>query len=902
MGVAGLWDVLRPSAVSRSFTAVAVDGFTENARTRAFRVGIDASIWFVHATYGQEGENPELRTIFFRLTRLLKLPFLPVFVFDGPMRPDVKRGKTIDKKPHWMVEGMKRMVEAFGFEWRTAPGEAEAELAYLNRIGVIDAVLSDDVDTFVFGATMVIRNPSDTLSGNRAHAQATKNHTMTFSAQAIATHPEVGVRLNYKDLILVALLSGGDYHNGVEGCGVSAAIGLARAGFGETLVAKVKSLALSVQHTENKRTRVTLHGREKDELEAFFKVWRAEVAEELRTNSRKFLAKRNTRAANNLLALGSAFPDVDVLMAYINPVTSEERAVAKALCSTISWPRDPSVSAIAKLCEDYFEWGYRERMVHRFGLWLWEGVVCRTLRRKTMLFDCNSRGAIGNGEEILETATQPLVMKITSSRTHLTTDNLLEYRLEIDPRLLVRSAENGIEGRRSAPTTGWSDEDDENDDGDKATGKVVDPNAPRRFWLPACMVERGEPELAHAFEEAKRVKEAKKAARGTGRGRGKAKGTTRADTAQAKSRVNTAAKPKPVVASQENGAAFPLAPQGTVNGFFAAYKTTIPSDLRAQKASSSNLPSTSKGLDAPLAKSKVKASKTTSTSRVASLFEGQEIRIFKDLTKPKQKTSSKDDSQPRSLLPKDSGFSSAGSSSPISRDVLTRDAPADRGVRPIPLLPTSPMRSTTNLPSYDSASGVPDPPEAGPSRLSTYISSTARTSTWKPAPFPMAGSDVPPRHDSPPPLDALDAPAWPSRRRVRRTSSPRAPGTAPSTEQLQKSPRKSREQASPRPSSVSPSTPGSDEDEPPEPIAPLQLLAKKPAVRAPRRAVVKDKTMSAARPIIEISSDSDAPPPKQKIGQPMFAVKKRVVTALQEKRDQVPLSRVPADVIDLCSD
>lgn len=38
-----------------------------------------------------------------------------------------------------------------------APGEAEAELAYLNRLGVIDAVLSDDVDTFLFGATMVVR-------------------------------------------------------------------------------------------------------------------------------------------------------------------------------------------------------------------------------------------------------------------------------------------------------------------------------------------------------------------------------------------------------------------------------------------------------------------------------------------------------------------------------------------------------------------------------------------------------------------------------------------------------------------------------------------------------------------------------------------------------------------------
>lgn len=122
MGVTGLWDILRPAGTSRSFTAVAVDGFTETGlarQFRGFRVGIDASIWFVHSTYGKEGENPELRTIFFRLTRLLKLPFLPLFVFDGPMRPDVKRGKMIDKKPHWMIDGMKKMVEAFGFEWRT---------------------------------------------------------------------------------------------------------------------------------------------------------------------------------------------------------------------------------------------------------------------------------------------------------------------------------------------------------------------------------------------------------------------------------------------------------------------------------------------------------------------------------------------------------------------------------------------------------------------------------------------------------------------------------------------------------------------------------------------------------------------------------------------------------------
>ena len=68
---------------------------------------------------------------------------------------------------------MKGIIEAFGFEWRMvcskfflvcqcsaeylkAPGEAEAELAYLNSIGIIDAVLSNDIDNFLFSANTVI--------------------------------------------------------------------------------------------------------------------------------------------------------------------------------------------------------------------------------------------------------------------------------------------------------------------------------------------------------------------------------------------------------------------------------------------------------------------------------------------------------------------------------------------------------------------------------------------------------------------------------------------------------------------------------------------------------------------------------------------------------------------------
>ena len=37
------------------------------------------------------------------------------------------------------------------------PGEAEAELAMLNRFGAIDAVLTSDSDCIVFGAHCILR-------------------------------------------------------------------------------------------------------------------------------------------------------------------------------------------------------------------------------------------------------------------------------------------------------------------------------------------------------------------------------------------------------------------------------------------------------------------------------------------------------------------------------------------------------------------------------------------------------------------------------------------------------------------------------------------------------------------------------------------------------------------------
>lgn len=79
---------------------------------------------------------------------------------------DDSRGENYDKCLWIRVEAGVFVPNHAGFHFptltgstlfRQAPGEAEAELAYLNRVDVIDGILSDDVDNFLFGALTVIR-------------------------------------------------------------------------------------------------------------------------------------------------------------------------------------------------------------------------------------------------------------------------------------------------------------------------------------------------------------------------------------------------------------------------------------------------------------------------------------------------------------------------------------------------------------------------------------------------------------------------------------------------------------------------------------------------------------------------------------------------------------------------
>ena len=352
-------------------------------------------------------------------------------------------------------------------------------------------------------------------------------HTLIYTAKRILS----ACQLTRGGLILVALLSGGDYDNGVERAGIDVACSLARAGFGDSLLESAQSY-FSGQLSEGAFTR-------------WLKQWRDDIKQELKTNSKGFLKTKKPTLASKF---PNNFPPLDVLEMYVRPVTSEFRPAhstrsgtpldnfppsSQPLPSTsyspppspskfpsssqplpsssqpppnafseakfasdeaakthftthlrLNFSSEPSLPGIAHVCERFFEWGYRERILHRFQTLVWPFILPRVLRRATILVD--ERGSShGSVERITKglvkryfasaastprsfTANSiprdaddddtPLLEKITMERTHGSTDHTLEYRVALDVGVFSALAEAGIEGTRHPPdTTGVAD-------------------------------------------------------------------------------------------------------------------------------------------------------------------------------------------------------------------------------------------------------------------------------------------------------------------------------------------------------------------------------------------------------------------------------------------------------------
>jgi Holliday junction resolvase YEN1 len=380
------------------------------------------------------------------------------------------------------------------------------------------------------------------LSGNRAHPVKNAdghddgNHVVTYRASDLLSHDDI--HLSHGGCILIGLLAGGDYHQaGVQGCGKLIAAALARCGFGDQLLQAASSLSRA-------------------ELEKWLDTWRDEVRKELRTNRSGLIGSKKPALAK---AIPDDFPDVDILLSYTNPITSETEGKP---VTDYTWEQEPDIGKIAQLCELYFEWGVKDIIVKRFRTILWPSIVQHILRRGAIENDEKRRKGLpmspitwkttgkpspGTSSKVItkyfssvsssdkdnrkekeynntesEVEEDKLIRKIHSSRRHASTDGILEYRLEIAPAQFVQLARDGVRGMRpqievDAAFNG-SDGDDEDEDGGKQKGKSKgkgkkpppDPESHLRVWMPACMVRTVELDLVEAFDDIQRRKLEKK--------------------------------------------------------------------------------------------------------------------------------------------------------------------------------------------------------------------------------------------------------------------------------------------------------------------------------------------------------------------------------------------------------
>jgi Holliday junction resolvase YEN1 len=359
-----------------------------------------------------------------------------------------------------------------------APGEAEAECALLQREGIVDAVLSEDVDTLMFGSGVTLRNWTSDSGSNK-----TPTHVNVYRAED--TLKSSG--MDGQGMVLVALMSGGDYiPDGIPGCGPKVACDAARAGFGKELCSLRRS--------------------DKDGL----KAWRDRLQHEIRTNESKFFSRKS-----KTLVIPDDFPSAEVFGYYTRPCVSSAVKVAQ-LRESLKWDQEIDFPALRSFTGDAFDW----RFVGGAKKFIRNLAPAMLVRRLRLVAEAGE----DLEQEAQAKAEATLVNKIHGKRTHNTTDGEMELRISFTPSNLV-PIDLGIEEEEDDFLSAGQDENDsEPDDGfailpsetpteasdaeeapTSPTKKIrqakpYDPDADEKLWILKDFLQLGCPLLVEDYE------------------------------------------------------------------------------------------------------------------------------------------------------------------------------------------------------------------------------------------------------------------------------------------------------------------------------------------------------------------------------------------------------------------
>jgi len=126
----------------------------------------------------------------------------------------------------YMADDAKRLLKLLGIPWIQAPSEGEAQAAHLAKKGDTDFCASQDYDSILFGAPLLIRNL--TISGRRKLPR--KNVYVEVVPEVVELNKVLGeLGITHEQLIDIGILVGTDFNpDGVKGIGPKTALQLIR--------------------------------------------------------------------------------------------------------------------------------------------------------------------------------------------------------------------------------------------------------------------------------------------------------------------------------------------------------------------------------------------------------------------------------------------------------------------------------------------------------------------------------------------------------------------------------------------------------------------------------------------------------------------------------------------------
>lgn len=223
-----------------------------------------------------------------------------------------------------MFAECQELLQMFGLPYIIAPMEAEAQCSFMELSNLVDGVVTDDSDAFLFGAQCVYKNIFDE-----------RKYVETYLMKDIEN--ELGI--DREKLIHMALLLGSDYTEGISGVGIVNAIEVVNAFHGKDGLRELREWIESPDPSILGKLDVEAGGdsRKKGSTDT-------DDAER-----KKQIFKSKHRNVSKNWHLSSSFPSDAVISAYASPQVDKST-------EPFAWGK-PDLFVLRKLCWEKFGWG-----------------------------------------------------------------------------------------------------------------------------------------------------------------------------------------------------------------------------------------------------------------------------------------------------------------------------------------------------------------------------------------------------------------------------------------------------------------------------------------------------------------------------------------------------------------